>query len=78
MSSFPIEAVREQFPSLSTSEDGVVQIYLDNPAGTQVPRRVVEAVSSAMTNASSNLGGYFHASKRADATMAKDVTDFSQ
>ena len=67
MSSFPIEAVREQFPSLSTSEDGVVQVYLDNPAGTQVPRRVVEAVSSAMTNASSNLGGYFHASKRADA-----------
>jgi cysteine desulfurase family protein (TIGR01976 family) len=67
MSMFPIEAVREQFPSLSRRENDVPQIYLDNPAGTQIPHRVVEAVADAMTAASSNLGGYFHASKRADA-----------
>lgn len=67
MSMFPIAAVREQFPALSRGENDVPQIYFDNPAGTQVPRRVVEAVSNAMTMASSNLGGYFHASKRADA-----------
>lgn len=60
MKSFPIELVREQFPSLSANT-----AYLDNPAGTQLPRSVIQAVSDAMMNAASNLGGYFEASSRA-------------
>lgn len=61
MSEFPVDAVRDQFPALS---DGVA--YLDNPGGTQVPRRVIEAVGRAMSHAASNLGGYFDASRRAE------------
>lgn len=61
---FPIEAVREQFPALSLEDGG--RVYLDNPAGTQPPRRVIDAVSHAMVSASSNLGGYFKSSKAAD------------
>lgn len=59
---FPIDEVRRQFPALLRP-----CAYLDNPAGTQVPRPVVEAVAAAMTGAASNLGGFFPDSQAADA-----------
>lgn len=59
---FPIDEVRRQFPALLKP-----CAYLDNPAGTQVPRPVIEAVAAAMTGAASNLGGYFDDSRAADA-----------
>ncbi len=59
---FPINEVRAQFPNV---RDNAV-IFLDNPAGTQVPQTVVDAVAKGMITASSNLGGYFEASKAAD------------
>ncbi len=62
MTPFPIEQVRAQFPALVNPA-----AYLDNPAGTQVPRPVSAAVAAAMTDAASNLGGYFQASQAADA-----------
>ena len=62
MTRFPIEQVRSQFPALDNPA-----VYLDNPAGTQVPRQVSAAVTAAMTDAASNLGGYFQASQGADA-----------
>jgi cysteine desulfurase family protein (TIGR01976 family) len=61
-SAFPIDEVRRQFPALLKP-----CAYLDNPAGTQVPRSVIEAVAAAMTGAASNLGGYFQDSQAADA-----------
>ncbi len=71
MASFPIEAVRGEFPALTPAGDGASRIYLDNPAGTQVPRRVVDAVSRALVEAASNLGGAFPNSKAADAIWAE-------
>jgi cysteine desulfurase family protein (TIGR01976 family) len=59
--SFPIETVRGQFPSLQ-SDDAV---FLDNPAGTQVPQRVLDAVHDAMSRDCANLGGRFGHSLRA-------------
>lgn len=56
---FPIEAVRAAFPALSLTDNGRRRIYLDNPAGTQVPRSVAEAVSSCLLNTNANLGGFF-------------------
>jgi len=61
MTPFPIDAVRAEFPALSAES-----AFLDNPGGTQLPRRVIAAVSRAMTSAASNLGGYFEASREAD------------
>lgn len=61
---FPIELVRSQFPALSAPA-----VFFDNPAGTQVPRSVIDAVSTAMTAAASNTGGYFQASVRAEAIV---------
>ncbi len=66
MVDFPIEAVRTQFPALALKENGQSRIYLDNPAGTQVPQRVIDGVVRGLTNGASNLGGMFSASKVAD------------
>jgi len=61
MTNFPVDAVRAEFPALSGPA-----VFLDNPGGTQVPRRVITAVSHAMIHAASNLGGCFEASRQAD------------
>ncbi len=66
MTIFPVERVRSQFPALSAPS-----VFFDNPAGTQVPRQVIEAVSGAMVGAASNTGGYFQASLDADAIYAR-------
>ncbi|CDX27456.1 Cysteine desulfurase family protein [Mesorhizobium sp. SOD10] len=56
---FPIEAVRGKFPALSLADDGRRRIYLDNPAGTQVPLTVADAVSGCLLSTNANLGGFF-------------------
>ena len=60
MTNFPVQKVREQFPGLDSPA-----AFFDNPAGTQVPRSVIEAVSSAFTHAASNLGSHFPSARRA-------------
>lgn len=61
---FPIAAIREQFRALAGDA-----IFLDNPAGTQVPDVVVDAISACMYNACANLGGHFEQSVRAEAIV---------
>src|SRR5580692_564085 len=60
MEAFPIDAARAAFPSL-----GGKQIHLDNPAGTQVPRAVADAVARCLLETNANLGGYFRTSRAA-------------
>jgi cysteine desulfurase family protein (TIGR01976 family) len=60
MDAFPIEAARAAFPSL-----GGVNIHLDNPAGTQVPRSVADAVARCLLETNANLGGFFLSSRAA-------------
>ena len=57
-----LEAIRSQFPALDQADDGIARVYLDNPAGTQVAQRVVDAMSHCMLRASANMGGYFRTS----------------
>jgi cysteine desulfurase family protein (TIGR01976 family) len=66
---FPIDAVRAQFPSLSIADGGRQRVYFDNPAGTQVPQRVVERSTRAYLEQNANLGGVFETSKRASALV---------
>ena len=70
MNDFPIGPVRREFPALSQSQDGRPRVFMDNPAGTQLPRRVVDAVSSALVDAASNYGGFFENSRRAEEIHA--------
>jgi len=67
---FDLDAIRSQFPALSVNDDGVARVYFDNPAGTQVPRSVVERMSDCMLGASANLGGYFRTSDLAGEIVA--------
>ncbi|WP_224543876.1 cysteine desulfurase-like protein [Mesorhizobium sp. CA16] len=79
MADFPIEAVRGRFPALSLADDGRRRIYLDNPAGTQVPLTVPDAVSRCLLTTNANLGGFFEttvaAQKVVDAAHAA-MADF--
>ena len=63
--SFNLDAVRAQFPALAIKDNGVRRIYLDNPAGTQVPIGVADAMSSCLLTANANLGGNFPTSQAA-------------
>ncbi|MER9712173.1 cysteine desulfurase-like protein [Mesorhizobium sp. M0174] len=56
---FRIDAVRAKFPALSLTDKGRRRIYLDNPAGTQVPQSVADAVSRCLLTTNANLGGFF-------------------
>jgi cysteine desulfurase family protein (TIGR01976 family) len=66
---FPIGAVRAAFPSLELRDNGAPRIYLDNPAGTQVPGRVAEAAGRALIETNANLGGYFVTSRAAERVV---------
>ena len=76
MASFPIEAVRGRFPALSLTDKGHRRIYLDNPAGTQVPQAVADAVSRCLLSTNANLGGFFEttvAAQQVAATAAGEL-----
>lgn len=66
---FPLESVRSQFPSLDVQDQGQARIYLDNPAGTQVPKSVATAISEAILYSNANLGGYFPTTESAGAIV---------
>jgi len=70
MNAFPIDEVRAAFPALALTDHGHARAYLDNPAGTQVPQGVIEAVARCLGESNANLGGAFVTSKAADAVVA--------
>jgi cysteine desulfurase family protein (TIGR01976 family) len=63
---FPISQIRRRFPSLSVQDGNVSRTYFDNPAGTQVPVSVVDAISHYLLHNSSNSGGNFRTSQETD------------
>ena len=54
-----VAAIRAQFPALALKDSGRDRIYFDNPAGTQVPQRVIDRTVDCLANRNANLGGYF-------------------
>ena len=65
-----LQAVRRQFPALGLKIDGQPAVYLDNPAGTQVPQRVIDRTADYWRTMNANQGGSFATSRRSDALMA--------
>src|SRR5204863_9510367 len=63
---FDIAWVREQFPSLKLQVNGQNAAFLDGPAGTQVPKQVMEAVQNYFMSANANTYGAFLTSRRTD------------
>jgi cysteine desulfurase family protein (TIGR01976 family) len=61
-------SIRAQFPALRRMVNGKPAAYLDGPGGTQVPQRVMDAMSGFMRRGGSNLGGLFVSGRETDAT----------
>ena len=64
---FPINQVRAQFPSLATTDEGQRRIYLDNAAGTQVPRHTIDRIVDFFHRFNSNTGVFNPTSVAVDA-----------
>jgi cysteine desulfurase family protein (TIGR01976 family) len=60
---------RADFPSLQRSVNGQPLAYLDGPAGTQVPKQVIEAISGYYRTCNANTHGAFVTSRESDAAV---------
>jgi cysteine desulfurase family protein (TIGR01976 family) len=67
--SLDIASIRAQFPALAINDGSASRIYFDNPAGTQVPRQVIDRTVDTLTSKNANLGGYFTTSRQAGALV---------
>src|SRR3984957_14183453 len=68
--SLDVTWVRSQFPSLSQTVHGHPVVYLDGPGGTQVPQKVIDAISDYLRSSNANTDGFFATSQRTDAMLA--------
>jgi cysteine desulfurase family protein (TIGR01976 family) len=74
-----VEWVRRQFPSLHQTVNGHHAMFLDGPAGTQVPQQVIDAITHYLLHDNANTGGVFATSQRSDEVIAaarRAVADF--
>jgi cysteine desulfurase family protein (TIGR01976 family) len=66
---FPVEWCRSQFPALARGTNGRPAVFFDGPAGSQVPRSVIEAITRYLTECNANHGGRFATSRESDALL---------
>ena len=64
-----IPGCREEFPSLLRMHNGYPLAYLDGPAGTQVPRPVIDAIARYYTTCNANTHGRFPTSEESDRIL---------
>jgi len=67
MPAFDVDALRAEFPALAREQDGWPVVFLDGPGGTQVPQRVIDAVTAYYRDSNANSGGAFTTSLESDA-----------
>lgn len=65
-----VQECRRQFPGLNRVLDGQPMVFFDGPAGTQVPQRVIDAISRYLTHSNANHGGKFLTSCETDEMLA--------
>ena len=65
-----IRWVRSQFPALAETVNGHPAVFLDGPGGTQVPERVIDAISDYLRRDNANTCGAYATSRRTDAMVA--------
>jgi cysteine desulfurase family protein (TIGR01976 family) len=66
-----LQSIRREFPALSLKVDGEAVVYLDNPAGTQVPQQVIDRTADYWRTMNANQGGTSVTSQRSDALIAQ-------
>jgi cysteine desulfurase family protein (TIGR01976 family) len=60
---------RGDFPALARSVNGRPLVFLDGPAGTQVPQTVIDAVAGYYATCNANTHGQFVTSRESDALI---------
>jgi cysteine desulfurase family protein (TIGR01976 family) len=66
-----LSRIRSQFPSLRQTVNGQPATFFDGPGGTQVPERVIDAISNYLAQDNANTGGAFATSRRSDSMIAE-------
>jgi cysteine desulfurase family protein (TIGR01976 family) len=66
-----VNALRAQFPALSEKVNGHNAVYFDAPGGTQVPQRVIDAISGYLVHSNCNTHGQFLTANRTDQMLAE-------
>ena len=69
-SSIKLGSCGSDFPSLARTVDGRSLVFLDGPAGTQVPRQVIAAMTRYYETSNANTHGSFLTSLETDAVIA--------
>ncbi|HYB20086.1 MAG TPA: aminotransferase class V-fold PLP-dependent enzyme, partial [Thermodesulfobacteriota bacterium] len=69
MLTMDLSPLRRQFPALGVVEAGRTPVFFDGPGGTQVPQRVIDAVSHYLAFTNANHGGPFRTSRESDALL---------
>jgi cysteine desulfurase family protein (TIGR01976 family) len=62
--------VRSQFPALAQTVNGHPAVFLDGPGGTQVPQRVIDAISDYLRRDNANTDGAYSTSRHTNAMLA--------
>lgn len=62
-----VAELRKQFPALKRRHGDREAVYFDGPAGTQVPERVIGAISAYLSHCNANLHGAFATAVESDA-----------
>src|SRR5438445_5024752 len=65
------EELRINFPALQYKRDRKLPVFLDGPGGTQVPRRVINAIVSYLSTCNANHGGVFATSRASDQILGE-------
>jgi cysteine desulfurase family protein (TIGR01976 family) len=68
---FDVTTLRQEFPALHREREGQVPVFLDGPGGTQVPQRVIDAITHYLTTCNANHGGLFATSRESDRILAE-------
>jgi cysteine desulfurase family protein (TIGR01976 family) len=63
--------VRSQFPALAQTINEHPMVFLDGPGGTQVPRRVIDAIADYLARNNANTGGAYHTSRNTGRMIAE-------
>ncbi len=62
-------ALRKQFPSLQRKHNSLPIVYLDGPAGTQVPQSVIDTISHYYEHSNANTHGSFITAQETDKVI---------
>src|ERR1700723_2656409 len=71
LAALDLQWARPQFPALTQTVNGHPAVFLDGPGGTQVPQRVIDAISGYLRRDNANTGGAYATSRNTDAMLAE-------